>query len=197
MLPDLNGKELEAIVKERAVEYKNMRLAHITACGVQAVRSKDEWMILQSLPDFEGVTAFATQFVFDCKVCSQASFGLSEYRADTKGSKSRQLKHMMERARYGVPCFFLMHWNSRAGATFSQPAETFLFPIDSTIEFWQAFERAETRSITRVDCQNYGVECKWNIYGKGWKLRPDILPPVLARIECGYWNEPEGVLSVG
>ena len=190
-LPDLTGKELEEVVKERAVEYKNMRLAHISACGVQAVHTGDEWTILKSLPDFEGVTSFATQFIFDCKVCSQASFDLTKYRSEIVGSKARQLKHMLERARFGVPSFFLMHWNSRAGKTFKEIAETFIFPIDSQMEFWQAFERAETRSITRKDCHNHGVECKWNIYGQGRKPRPDILPIVLARIEIGAWQSSE------
>lgn len=178
MLPDLTGKGLEELVKERSAEYKAMRLAHITASGVQAVRTNEEWIILQSLPDFEGVTSFATQFVFDCKVCSQASFDLSKYRSEIKGPKSRQLRHMFERARFGVPCFFLMHWNSRAGVTFKEDAGTFLFPIDEQMEFWKEFDRAEKRSITRKDCVSYGVPCSWNIYGQGRKPRPDVLQGV-------------------
>jgi len=189
ILPDLKGKDLETLVKERNLEYKDMRVAHISVCGVQAVRTQDEWMVIPSLPDFEGVTSFGAQFIFDCKVCSQASFDLSPYRAEAKGQKSRQLRHMRERARYGVPCFFLMHWNSRAGKTFSQIAETFLFPIDDRIEFWDEFDRVERRSITREDCEKIGVDCRWNTYGQGRKPRPDILPAILARLENGTWKQ--------
>ena len=199
VLPDLKGKELEGLVKERAVEYLEMNLADITACGVQAVMTGTAvdksplWQVIQSLPDFEGVTGFGTQFIFDCKVCSQSSFDLSKYRAEIRGPKSRQLRHMQKRSRFGVPCFFLMHWNSRKGVTFEEPAKTYLFPVEES-EFWHAFERAEKRSITRKDCIDFGVECKWSIYGKGRKPRPDVLPPVLARIEAGMWQRSESAL---
>jgi penicillin-binding protein-related factor A (putative recombinase) len=199
LLPDLKGKELEALVKERASEYLSMRLADITAAGVQAVMTgtaptgEPLWQIIQSLPDFEGVTSFGAQFIFDCKVCSQSSFDLSKYNKEVKGPKSRQLRHMQKRARFNVPCFFLMHWNSRSGKTFSEPAETYLFPVEDS-EFWDAFERAEKRSITRKDCREYGVVCKWSIYGNGRKPRPEIIQPVLARIETGVWKLKEAEL---
>lgn len=199
LLPRLEGKELEGLIKERAAEYLAMNLADITACGVQCVVSGSNpdkspiWTIIRSLPDFEGATSFGTQFIFDCKVCSQASFDLSKYRAEVKGPKSRQLRHMQKRSRFHVPCFFLMHWNAREGVTFSQAAKTYLFPVEDN-EFWQAFESAEKRSITRKDCQDYGVECKWSIYGQGRKPRPDVLPPVLARIESGIWHRSESEL---
>ena len=200
MLPDLKGKELEVLVKERAVEYLAMQLADITSCGVQAVPigtdpdGKLKWQVIKSLPDFEGVTSFAVQFVFDCKVCSQASFNLAKYREETRGERSRQLKHMLKRSRFQVPCFFLLHWNSRVLTTFCEPAETFLFPIDVNMEFWQSFDRGEKRSITREDCRTYGVECKWSIYGNGRKPRPDLLPAVLARIESGEWVTSQSVI---
>lgn len=187
ILPDMTGKEFETIVKERSVEYKSASIAHISACGVQAARAKDEWMILQSLPDFEGVTSQGRQFIFDCKVSSQASFDLSKYRGETHGSKARQLKHMLERSKYGVPCFFFIHWNSREGKTFKEVAETFVFPVCYKVEFWQSFFAGETKSINRKDCEEFGERCAWSIYGQGRKPRPDVLPIVLNRIESGSW----------
>jgi len=52
----LTGAKFEAIVKERCVQLKNLRLADIGRYGVQAVRTGDAWQVMQSLPDFEGVT---------------------------------------------------------------------------------------------------------------------------------------------
>ncbi len=135
-MESLTGSELEKLVVERGLEYRKAKQAHISRCGVQAVRTKDEW-------HFEGVDWVGHQFIFDCKVCSQASFDLSKYRSDVKGARSRQLKHMLERAEFGVRCCFLLHWNERAGKTFKLLSETFAFPISGRMEFWQAFERGE------------------------------------------------------
>jgi penicillin-binding protein-related factor A (putative recombinase) len=127
-LDTMKGKDLEAAVIERAAEYKRNRSAHVTRCGVQAVmigtepNGNPKWQVIRSLPDFEGVNAQGQQFIFDAKVCSQASFDLTPYREETKGTKSRQLRHMFERSQFNVPCFFLMHWNARAGKTFKELA---------------------------------------------------------------------------
>jgi penicillin-binding protein-related factor A (putative recombinase) len=171
----ITGSELEKLVVERGQEYRREKRAHISRCGVQAVRTKDEWQVIPSLPDFEGVDWIGHQFIFDCKVCSQASFDLSKYRSDVKGARSRQLRHMLERAEFGVRCFFLLHWNERSGKTFKLQAKTFAFPISSRLEFWTAFERGEIRSITREHCSDHGIEVQWNVLGSGRKPRPDFL----------------------
>lgn len=177
-MESLTGSELEKLVVERGLEYRKAKQAHISRCGVQAVRTKDEWQVIPSLPDFEGVDWVGHQFIFDCKVCSQASFDLSKYRSDVKGARSRQLKHMLERAEFGVRCCFLLHWNERAGKTFRLPAETFAFPISGRMEFWQAFERGEVRSITREDCAELGIRVEWSTLGAGRKPRPGFLAAI-------------------
>jgi len=180
-LDSMTGKDLENAVKERATEYKESGSAHVTACGVQTVMigvdsaGRPLWQRIKSLPDFEGVNSFGQQFIFDCKVCSAASFGLSDYREETRGEKSRQLKHMFERSQFGVPCFFMMHWNTRKLKTFSEDHATYLFPINQQSEFWQGFLRAEIRSITRRDCEELGAVIDWNTFGSGRKPRPDFL----------------------
>ncbi len=172
----LTGTGFEKLIVQMAGYYKRDGVAHISRAGVQAVRNKDEWVVIPSLPDFEGVLApRGSQIVFDCKVCSQASFDLSKYRADTKGSRSRQLKHMLERADFGSQCFFLIHWNPRAGKTFQQPAETVAFPVHASMEFWKSFERGEVRSIARADCQEHGWPVKWGTVTGGRTLRPLFL----------------------
>lgn len=177
-MDSLTGSELEKLVVDRGLEYRRDKRAHISRCGVQAVRTKDEWQVIPSLPDFEGVDWVGHQFIFDCKVCSQASFDLSKYRSDVKGARSRQLKHMLERAEFGVRCFFLLHWNARAGKTFTLPAETFAFPISGLLDFWQAFERGEIRSITREHCSDLAIRVAWTTIGAGRKPRPDFLAAV-------------------
>lgn len=184
----LKGKEFQDIVKQRGLEYSRFQLAHMVEYGVQCVRTDDKVLEISSLPDFDGVTAGGRQFVFDCKVCSQASFDLSPYRQDTRAPKARQLKHLRTRAAYNVPAFFLIHWNARSLATMSEPAETYVFPVCQN-EFWEQFDAAEVRSIKRRDCERFGVRVEWNIIGQARTYRPDFFVPVLARIETGSWPE--------
>lgn len=174
----LKGKDLESLVVEQAAEYRKQKLAHVTRSGVQAVRMKDDWQVIQSLPDFEGVTVGGRQFLFDCKVCSQASFDLSKYRTETRGARARQLRHMFDRAEFGVPCFFLLHWNYRSGKTFAAPAQTFAFPVGLHVQFWQEFLSGRVRSISRGDCVQWGAKVAWVVPPRGRKARPDFLAAI-------------------
>ena len=184
---DLSGKDFQALCKDRAGEYKKLGIALITEYGVQGVFADGKWMPIQSLPDFEGVSASGHQFMFDCKVCSQASFALGPYRQDTRASKARQLRHMRNRAAYNVPSFFLIHWNARILKTMSYPPETFIFPIEDN-EFWADFDAARVQSITREDCDRWGVRVEWNLIGKSRTYRPEFFRAVQARIEDGVWG---------
>lgn len=186
---DLKGTEFQRITKDRCAEYAEMGIAHIGEYGVQGTFFNDKWQPIQSLPDFEGVAASGMQFIFDCKVCSQSSFALAPYRDNTtpKGKRFRQLKHMRTRARFSVPCFFLLHWNARVLVKSSLPPETYIFPIYDN-EFWDEFDQAKVQSITRDDCDRFGVKVEWNLIGRARTYRPDFFKPVQARIELGYWE---------
>jgi penicillin-binding protein-related factor A (putative recombinase) len=176
----LTGAKFEAIVKERCVQLKNLRLADIGRYGVQAVRTGDAWQVMQSLPDFEGVTREGRQAIFDAKVCSQSSFALDKYRPDTKGSRSRQLRHMLDRSEFGVRCFFLIHWNERQLTTRKEPAITYAFPVELWHPFWRSFLAGEIKSIKRTDCETFGHAIAWNhVSSTDRKLRPDILAAVV------------------
>lgn len=175
----LTGACLEKLVVERSDEYARKKLAMINRCGVQAVRTKDDWIVIPSLPDFQGVTRNGRVFTFDCKVCSQASFDLGPYRKESKGERSRQLDFMLRQSQFNVPCFFLMHWNARSGKTFSEGEETWHFPIHSDHPFWRRFRAGETKSINRGDCHEYGLKVEWTIFDSGRKTRPDFLSGVL------------------
>ena len=185
----LKGTEFQNITKDRCAEYAALNIAHVGEYGVQGVFFEKKWTPIQSLPDFEGVAASGHQFIFDCKVESGATFDLGRFRDDTtpKGKKYRQLKHMRTRSRFGVPCFFLIHWNARVLTTKSFPPETYIFPVLDN-EFWDRFDTAHVKSFNRDDCDRYGVQVPWNLLGRARTYRPDFFPIVQARIETGYWG---------
>lgn len=186
----LTGKEFEALVKQRCDQLRLAKLASIGRYGVQAARRKDDWVIMQSLPDFEGCSREGRQAIFDCKVCSAASFDLSPYRRETNGAKSRQLSHMLERSQYSARCFFLIHWNGRSLKTRSEDAETWAFPVKHGHPFWDSFESGEVKSINRKDCESYGQFVKWTLLNPAdRKHRPDVLTAIrfdsMALLEVG------------
>lgn len=183
----LSGKEFQILCKDRCLEYRSLGLAMINEYGVQGVFKDGNWMPIQSYPDFEGATASGHQLIFDSKVCSQASFSLGPYRHDTRAAKARQLKHMRDRANFNVAAFFLLHWNARVLKRTTCPPETFVFPICDN-QFWQEYDSAQVMSITRDDCDKYGIAVQWNIIGLSRTYRPDFFPAVQERIENGVWN---------
>lgn len=178
-MDQLKGKDLERLVVELSSEYKRRKLAHITRCGVQAVRMKEDWQVIQSLPDFEGLLRDGRQLIFDCKVCSQASFDLTKYRSETKGARARQLRHLLERSEFGAICFFLLHWNARSGKTFSEVPVTYIFPVTEGSDFWESFRSGEVRSINRKDCASLGHKVRWQSSERGRKERPDFVATIL------------------
>ena len=178
----LTGKELEQLVVEQNEIYRKNKIASVGRYGVQAtmMRNRDtgqvETQLHQSLPDFEGVRYGGKQVIFDCKVCSQASFNLSPYRPELRGNKYRQLKHMFERDEFGSECSLLLHWNFREMKTKSVEAQTWVFPVSLKMEFWQRFLASEERAITLGHCEAYGRYVYWETSGdRGTKYRPAYL----------------------
>lgn len=171
---NLTGREFEKLIVEQCAIYEKCNVACIGRYGVQATRSRDEWVILSSLPDFEGDCYKPRQehVIFDAKVCSQASFGLSKYRNEVRGARRRQLNHMFKRDRFGAKCFFLIHWNERKLKSRIDYAITYRFPVSLHMVFWKLFEAGEVKSITRDDCETYGLPVEWT---GDRKLRPDFL----------------------
>lgn len=135
----------------------------------------EEWVIMPSLPDFEGVLHTGNQIIFDCKVCSQASFPFDKYRSETRGARSRQLRHMLKRSRFGAKCYFLMHWNERNLVKKTIPATTVMVPVMHDFDFWHHVESGEIKSMNRDDSLTIGVEVHWIANDGRRKLRPDFL----------------------
>lgn len=172
----MKGSDLEKIVTERLHQERQAGRASVGRYGVQAARSKDDWIIMQSLPDFEGVFAGGRQLIFDCKVCGQASFGLSDYRRETGGARARQLKHMLERAEFGATCFFLIHWAERRLAKRTDPPITYALPVHPHLRLWEEFAAAERKRLTRDDCEFHGCEVPWTLHSdRDRKPRPDVI----------------------
>jgi penicillin-binding protein-related factor A (putative recombinase) len=183
MAPErLTGADFEKLICEQAEIYEKRGLACFGRYGVQAsMRPKEgeigiyEPMMIQSLPDFEGVGRGGLHIIFDAKVCSQASFPWAKYRSETRGARARQLKHMLRRARFGTKCFFLIHWNERQLAKKTVPAVTYLFPVQAGVLYWDRVESLEIRSLTQEDCFDWGTQVTWRASGRGKKLRPEFL----------------------
>lgn len=176
-MDNLTGKEFENLIIEQSAAYRKRGIADIERCGVQAVRMKDGWNIIKSKPDFEGVFHGGNQFIFDAKVCSQASFDLGKYRevGMAHGARSRQLRYMLKRSQFGATCFFLIHWNKREMKRSKRDAATFVFFVSHDIPFWEEFLKGNVKAIRYEDCMFGGVEIPWTPSFRGTKYRPNFL----------------------
>jgi len=169
----LRGREFEKLIEEVGEFYEREGIATIGRYGVSGAFNGDTWRPIKSLPDFEGVWCDGRQIVFDAKVCSQSSFPLNKF-VDGAGQPVRQLKHMLRRCRFGVRCFFLIHWSERILKTRTEPAETWRFPVDNG-PFWKWYEEGMVKSITKEDCRSYGQPVSWCVPKRGRKPRPMVL----------------------
>jgi penicillin-binding protein-related factor A (putative recombinase) len=178
----LKAKEFEAAVVLANDGYKARKVADIGRYGISSVRlssdpgSKVPRIVQQqSLPDFEGVIHEARQIIFDCKVRSDSSFSWKDY-IDRRKAQGRQLAHMRNRAEFGVPCFFLIHWNPRVLKKSSIGHETWILPISrETKPYWDAVGAGEIKGCNREDCRSLGVEVMWGIPKRSSKVRPEYL----------------------
>ena len=173
----IKGKELEELVLFRARKCDEPQgLYTVSRCGVMSFFNKGVWTPVHSLPDMGGITADGREFVFDCKVCSQASYDLS---GGTHKSFAHQLKYMRKRAKFGATCFILMHFNERILKTRSDPSFTVLFPIGETA-FWLGYDEGSQKNITRTEAELYGIAVSWDSPGKKRKLSPNLYAALCA-----------------
>ena len=186
--PSLTGSEFQSQLAELSEVYTKKLLATWSTSGVQATRTANEWLVIPSKPDFEGVIANGPPLKFDTKVCSAASFAWAPYRRETGGSKARQLKYMLHRSKFGEICFFLIHWNARELKKVKQPAETHIIPVVASDDYWEKVDAAEIRTLSREDGRARGVVVEWAPFPI--KPRPILLPAIFK-----FWGG--GSLEVG
>ena len=79
--------------------------------GTMSTMVDGEWRPVPSLPDFEGVRHDGSQFIIEAKVCTQPAF-----RMNVDKIKHKQVKHMLDRSDFNVPCYVAIHFNERMGA---------------------------------------------------------------------------------
>lgn len=187
----LTAREFEDICLYRMRQEEEAGRATMSRYGVQASMFRDQtgqmvWQPKQSLPDFEGVLPpLGRQFVTDCKVCGAASFPLHD-----EHFKERQLRHLLLRADFGAIAFLTLHFAERQLKTKHDPAATWAFPVFRTHPLWLAFDRLETKRITREDCEEYARPIHWNTFDGGRKPRPDLLSAIRELEFC--WQDLPG-----
>lgn len=170
----MKAKDFEEIVLYRMRQCEERGECTMGRYGVQGVYLDGEWKPIQSLPDFEGVLPpLGRQFVFDAKVCSQASFPL-----DDDKFKRRQLRHLVTRDRFGAIAFLLLHFPMRQLKTKTDEAATWAFPVSADHPVWRAFDAGEVKRLTREACEEYAVRVPWNLLPGGRTDRPDVLSAV-------------------
>jgi len=182
----LKAKEFEELIMDAADREQRAGRMTMGRYGTQASVFNGKTIMLQSLPDFEGVLATGRQFIIEAKTCSQASFPLTP-----SSIKPRQVSHMLERARFGVPCFVLIHFNMRVVRPHPQPGVTVALRVDDSNPRWQAFideaaaakrEKRNMRdqgSISRDLAQDIGQRVRWHIPKGCRKALPDLMSMIL------------------
>lgn len=170
--PDKVGaKELETLIIWQATKIDEPERRYtLGRYGVMSVFVGGNWMPVPSLPDFEGILKGGRQFIFDTKVCSQASYALT---GGTSKSFKHQYKHMQRRAKFGALCCLFMHFGARKMKTKEDPAFTIMLPIYDTHPLWEAYERGEQKSITRQEAKLYGIPVRWHTPGQS-KVLPAL-----------------------
>lgn len=174
----LVGSEFEDFVVDRCDKLRGRRIAAIGKYGVK-VRfdaAVNAYRPIRSLPDFEGVFGpHATQTIFDCKVESSASFGLSEYRIQDMKPKALQLKHMYNRSDFGAVCFFLIHFNGRELKSKTVEPVTFAMPVHRDHAFWIRFEQRDEKSLGMTQLEEYAIKVPWTKWENERSFRPDVM----------------------
>jgi penicillin-binding protein-related factor A (putative recombinase) len=187
--PALKAKEFEELILAGAARCPLMTLSRY---GVQTMVGTDgKLLAVPSLPDFEGAVApDGRQFIIEAKVCAQSAFPLTPDKI-----KPRQVRHMLERSRFGVACFVAIHFAERIGKTFHEPGETLALPVSDRLGFWQEFldaaaEAKRTKapfkspgSLSRDYAARIGRRVEWTCPKGSRKHLPDLA--ALLGIEAG------------
>lgn len=176
----LTGKKLEQLILLDARWRMEREEFHLSRYGVQATimgkpgNPEAQVRVLRSLPDFEGILPGGRQFIFESKVCSGASFQLS----DKTHFAERQLSHLLARSALGAISGILVHFSQRILKTRTYPPATYLFPVLNALSFWEEFSRGEVKSLPRVACEEYGIRVLWWKPAKCKQFRPDLLTAI-------------------
>lgn len=167
--PKLAGKAFETLVLDAANRLESGGVLTLTRYGVQGVTFGGKTILIPSLPDFEGVARGGRQFIIETKCVQGSALALHDDKF-----KARQYSHMARRARFGVPCFLLIHFAERRLVHRTDPGMTIAFPVDETMDFWAGYMAGGVRSLSRETAQNAGVLVPWTVPKGCRKPLPDL-----------------------
>ncbi len=165
-------------------QTKSEMRREVEAIAKAAAAAAGGWQKMESLPDFEGIIASrGQQFVFDAKVCGDATYGIS------KGAKSseRQLNHLLTRSKFGGIAFLLIHFTERETKATKFAAETWAFPVHPDHPIWISVAAGQRTRITKQDCAEWAVRVEWNCSKGSRTERPDILDAICRMAEGNYF----------
>jgi len=137
-------------------------------------------MQVPSLPDFEGVTQGGKQFIMEAKVCTQPSFRVRKAQI-----KHKQVRHMLTRSEFGVPCWVVIHFNERVGTAFYDPPFTVAIPVKREVAggwpVWEQFATVKKKDlnkeftpITRELALKLGTRIHWATPNRCRNAYPDL-----------------------
>lgn len=183
------GKEFEAALLKAAETGESRGDLCMGRYGVQASMVGGRTMAVQSLPDFEGVTSMGVQFICEAKVTERDLL-----RTHTTFIKKRQVTHMVRRADFCVPCFFMVLHRERILKTHTVQPVTMVYPVHRSLPWIQECmaaykaKREPEGSIPR----EFGFEIEWFIPSrKGATPRPDLITAIeKTRNLILGWNQP-------
>lgn len=172
-----NGKEFEKLILAAGARLEKQGILKVGHYGTQVSMVKGKWMPIPSFPDFDGVEAGGYQFVLEAKVCSK-----SQFEVQPKIVKQRQIKHMIEKSKLGVPCGIIMHLNERKMKTDYDPPSTWIIPIHHE-KGWEGWRRYAERKkddktpydrLNREEIAEMGIKVDWVIWPRCTKAYPDL-----------------------
>ena len=181
--PDkLSGKEFEEALILEAGRLETQKLMTMGRYGTMVVMVDGKWLPVPSYPDFEGVLPGGRQFIIEAKVCSQPSF-----RIQSDKLKHKQVRHLLERAEFGVICLLLLHFTGRVGKTFEDKPMTLAIPVTpARLGGWEVWEqyaackdkKKEFPCLSRELAQSIGKPVRWHTPPRCATVRPDLLPVI-------------------
>lgn len=169
---DLITKEGDRLSAGNILSLGRYPVASVMISGI------DRPIQVPSLPDFEGVFPSGRQFIFEAKVCSEPAFPVNSSKL-----KPRQIRHMLRRSTFNVPCFLLIHFNARLGKTSYSPAATYALPVKPVdlggLALWQQYVDSDGEAagtLNRDTMVSLGaVPVLWHTPPRCRSTRPNLL----------------------
>ena len=163
-----NGKDFEEALLGQAKRLeKELTMGRY---GVSVSLINGEWRPVPSKPDFDGTFMGGGQFNVEAKVCTGASFPLSEDKF-----KESQYDWMRNKALYGVPCYLVIHFNAREGKTFKDEPFTVTILVHPELQIWRDYEAGTLKSISREMAKEIGTLVPWTIPKGSRKALPHFI----------------------